>query len=111
MDSHLIHIPGLRALTARGLSGSDLQDLSRESHWTLDSQVLRLGSLEEFRAYFLKGCDFAAGEGNSDFVCFLRTRLIFVNGAELFAQGRAGCTYWALAEILLWFLERHFCDS
>lgn len=48
-----------------------LQHLSRQPNWSLNRQVLGLGTLEQLAADFLERCDFSAGEGDSDLVGFL----------------------------------------
>jgi hypothetical protein len=47
VDSHLVHVPGLRSLSARSLTGGDLKDLGGETDGSLDTEVLGLGTLEE----------------------------------------------------------------
>lgn len=80
VDSHLVHIPGLRTLTTRGLSRRNLQqatislpasmlipyisppyleNLGRQSHWSLDTQLLALSTLQQFRADLLQRLDLA----------------------------------------------------
>lgn len=60
MNSHLIPIPGLGALTARGLSGGDLKDLGRKTYWSLDSQVLGLSTLNQVGSDLLQSRNLAA---------------------------------------------------
>lgn len=72
MDSHLVHVPGLATLTARGLAGGHLQGLGGQADRTLDAEVLGLCALEEFGADLLERLDFARGEGDSDLVDFLQ---------------------------------------
>ena len=59
MDPHLIHIPGLAALAAGGLTRRDFQRLGGKSHGALDAQVLGLRALEKLGAYFFEGLHFA----------------------------------------------------
>jgi len=87
VDSHLKGIPGFGTLTAGGLAGGDLEGLGWEADWALDAEVLGLGALDEFGADLLEGGDLAGGEGDADLVGF-----------------------GALAELLLWLLERHDND-
>jgi hypothetical protein len=72
MDSHLIQIPGLTTLTARCLTGGNLQDLGGEADGALDTEFLRFGTVDELGADFLEGLDVAARKSNADFVDFLR---------------------------------------
>jgi hypothetical protein len=37
-------------LTARRLAGGDLEGLGRQAHWTLDSELLLLGSVNQIAA-------------------------------------------------------------
>jgi hypothetical protein len=69
---HLKGIPGLTTLTTGCLTGGDLQTLRREADWALDAEILRLGTLNELLADLLKRLNFAGGQGDSDFVDFLR---------------------------------------
>lgn len=48
-----------------------LQNLGRQSHGSLNPQVLRLGSLQQLSADLLEGCDLSRGQGDSDLVDFL----------------------------------------
>lgn len=68
MNPHLIRIPRLTPLPTRRLPCRDLQLLSRQADGALDAQVLGFGTLEQFLADFLEGGDFAAGQGDADFV-------------------------------------------
>lgn len=76
VNSHLVHIPCLGALTARSLSGCDLEDFGGQAHGTLDAELLRFGALEELSAHFFERGDFAAGEGYADLVDFLQRSLL-----------------------------------
>lgn len=53
MNPHLICIPRLATFTARCLPRRHLQALGRQPYGALDSEILRLGSLDQFLAYFL----------------------------------------------------------
>lgn len=116
MNSHLIHIPSLRTLTTRCLSRSNLQrskislpettprapssrktdwarktyleNLGRQSHRPLDTELLALSTLEQLRAHLLERRHLARGQGDSDLV-----------------------DLGAFAEIFLGFLEGHDCCS
>ena len=65
---HLVHVPGLGALTARGLAGGDLQVLGGHADGALDAEVLGLGAVDELLAHLLEGRDLAGGEGDADLV-------------------------------------------
>ena len=68
MDAHLEAIPGLGTLTARGLTGSDAEDLGGHADGApnLDVLALALGSGNELSADLLEVLDVAAGEGHAD---------------------------------------------
>lgn len=68
MNSHLIRIPSLTSLPARRLPGRNLQALSREAHRTLDAEILGFGTLKQLLADFLESTDFAAGEGDAEWI-------------------------------------------
>ena len=72
---HLEQIPGLGALTARGLAGGDLEVLGRQTDGALDAQLLALGALDELAAHLLEGRDLFAGEGDADLVDLWRIAL------------------------------------
>ena len=65
---HLVGVPGLGALTARGLAGGDLQVLGGHADGALDAQVLGLGAVDELLADLLERRDLAGGEGDADLV-------------------------------------------
>lgn len=71
VDPHLVHVPGLRTLTARRFACGNLQALGRQTHGALDAELLGLGAVNELLANFLQGCDFARGQGDADLVGFL----------------------------------------
>ena len=71
MDAHLVAVPSLGTLTARGLTGGDLEGLGRQTDGALDTQVLALGALEDLGADLLEDVDLAGGEGDSDLVGLL----------------------------------------
>lgn len=89
MDSHLKGVPGLGTLTTGGLAGGDLEVLGGEADGALNTEVLRLGTVDELGADLLEGLDLARGEGDADLV-------------DLGGIGLAG---------LLGVLERHFGDG
>ena len=65
---HLEHVPSLGTLTARSLTGGDLEVLGWHADWALDAQLLALSTLDELAADLLEGLDLAAGEGDADLV-------------------------------------------
>lgn len=71
VDAHLVQIPGLGTLTARSLTGGDLEVLGGQTNGALDGEVLALGTLEELGADLLEGGDLAAGQGDPDLVGLL----------------------------------------
>lgn len=72
MNSQLIHVPSLRTLTTRSLSGSDLEALSWETDGSLDTEILRLGAVNELLADLFEGRDSLGGQGDTNLVGFLR---------------------------------------
>ena len=47
VDAHLEAIPGLGALTTRGLAGGDTQNLGGHAHWATHLQLLLSGSTDQ----------------------------------------------------------------
>ena len=74
MDSHLKCIPGLGTFSARGLPGGDFESLGGETDGAFDTEVLGLGTLNEFLANLLERCDLSACQGDADLVGFLQRR-------------------------------------
>lgn len=68
VDAQLVAVPGLGTLTARRLTGGDLEGLGGETNGALDAEVLALGALDELGADLLEGVDLAGGEGDADLV-------------------------------------------
>jgi hypothetical protein len=68
VDAHLEGVPGLGTLTARGLTGGDLQVLGGQTDGALDAELLVLGTVDELLAHLLEGLDVARGEGDADLV-------------------------------------------
>lgn len=50
VDLHLEHVPGLGAVTARGLAGGDAEGLGGHADGSLDLERLFLGAVNEVRA-------------------------------------------------------------
>ena len=71
MDAHLVAVPGLGTLTARGLAGGDLEGLGGQADGALDAQVLALGALDDLGADLLEDVDLAGGQGDTDLVGLL----------------------------------------
>ena len=76
MNTHLIRIPSLAALTTRCLPSCDLQVLGRQTDRATDAQILRLCTLDELAADLLERLDFARGKGDADLVDFLHEPLL-----------------------------------
>ena len=72
MYPHLEGIPCFASLSTGRLTGGNLQTLCGEADWALDREILRLGTLNELLADLLQGLNFAGGEGDADFMDFLR---------------------------------------
>ena len=68
VDAHLVGVPGLGTLTARGLAGGDLQVLGGQTNGALNAELLVLGTVDELLADLLEGLDVARGEGDADLV-------------------------------------------
>ncbi len=71
MDSHLKSIPRLGTFTTGGLSGGNLEGLGWEADWALDTEILRLRTLDELLADLLEGLDLSAGQGDANLMGFL----------------------------------------
>lgn len=71
VDPHLKGIPRLTSLATRRLPGRDLKDLGRQTHGALDTEILRLGALDQLLADLFERLHFARGERDADLVDFL----------------------------------------
>jgi len=71
VDLHLESVPGLGTLTARSLTGGDLQDLGGESDGAFDSQLLVLGTVDEVVAELLQVADVRRGKSDPNLVDLL----------------------------------------
>ncbi len=71
MDTHLVQVPSLGTLTARGLAGRDLQGLGGQADGALDAELLGLGALNQLGRDLLEALDVAAGQGDADLVRLL----------------------------------------
>lgn len=71
VDAHLVQVPGLGTLTARGLTGGDLEVLGGQADGALDGEVLALGALDQLGADLLEGLHLARGQGDADLVGLL----------------------------------------
>lgn len=80
MNAHLVEIPGLGTLTARSLTGHDLEVLGGQTDGALDAQVLALGTLNELGADLLEGLDLAGGQGDTNLVGLLQRLLANCDG-------------------------------
>lgn len=72
---HLERIPGLGALAARRLAGSDLEILGRQTHGAFHAQLLALRAVDELSAHLLERRDLARGQGDADLVDLGRVAL------------------------------------
>jgi hypothetical protein len=54
VDAHLVGVPGLGTLTARGLAGGDLEVLGGQTDGALDAEILALGTVNELGADLLE---------------------------------------------------------
>ena len=72
VDAHLVAVPGLGTLTARGLTGGDLEGLGGQTDGALGAEVLVLGSVDDLSADLLEDLDLAGGEGDADLVALLQ---------------------------------------
>lgn len=80
VDAELVEIPGLGTLTARGLTGGDLEVLGGQADGALDGEALAAGTLNELSADLLERLNLSASQGDSDavallFECVSRRRL------------------------------------
>jgi len=66
VDAQLELVPGLGALSARGLTGGDPQGLGGHPHGALHLEVLLLGAPDELGAHLLERGDVPGGEGDPD---------------------------------------------
>lgn len=71
MDAHLVLVPGLGTLTARSLTGGDVEGLGGQTDRALDLEGLGAGTVDQLRAHLLEGGDLARGEGDTDLVDLL----------------------------------------
>jgi hypothetical protein len=55
VDAHLVGVPGLGTLTARGLTGGDLEVLGGKADGTLDAELLGFGTVDELLANLCDG--------------------------------------------------------
>lgn len=74
VDSHLVAIPRLTALSARRLARRDLQGLGRESNRSLDEEALGASSLQQLGGDLLERVDLAARERDADAMGLLEVR-------------------------------------
>ncbi len=71
VDAHLVAVPGLGALTARGLAGGDLEALGGQADGALCAEVLVLGAVDDLSADLLEDLNLAGGQGDADLVALL----------------------------------------
>jgi len=70
VDFEFVTIPCFGSLTARSLTGSDLQNFRGETDRSLDTQLLVLGAIDQIAGELFQVPDIAAGQGNPDLVDF-----------------------------------------
>ena len=68
VDAHLEPVPGLGALTARGLPGGDLQGLGGHPDGSLHLQLLVFGSLDQITADLLQRLHVTGSQSDPDTV-------------------------------------------
>lgn len=68
MDAHLVAVPGLRTLTARGAAGGDAQGAGGQTHGAADRDVLALRTVHKVAADLLEVADLARRQGDADAV-------------------------------------------
>jgi hypothetical protein len=66
MNSHFIAIPSFGTLSARCLTGGDLEYLGWHSDWSLDPEGLLLGSTNKISAHFLQIFHISGSEGDTN---------------------------------------------
>jgi hypothetical protein len=102
VDAHLVCVPSLGTLTARSLTGGDLQVLGGQADGALDAELLVLGTVDELLADLLEALDVAGGEGDAD----LEPQS--VNGLARIALGETCLVdLGTLTEVLLGLVVRH----
>ena len=79
MDFHLEGIPSLTPLPTRCLPCGDFQTLGWDTDWTLDAQVLALGSLDELLADLFEALNLARCQGNANPMHFLQKTTLAVS--------------------------------
>ena len=83
VDAHLVAVPGLGTLTARSLTGGDLEGLGGQADGTLEAEVLVLGAVDDLSRGLLEDLDLAGGQGDADLVALLQT---FIPRLAIIAQ-------------------------
>ena len=96
---HLKHIPRLTPLTTWRLPRGDLKILGRKTYWSLHSEILAFGTLDEFLADFLQRGDFAGGESDADLVDL---RLVELRRLLGVLEGHFGGVCFACAGLACW---------
>lgn len=79
VNAHLVGVPGLGTLTARGLTGGDLEVLGGQTDGALDAEVLALGTVDELGADLLEAlCGVRSRIRNTEIERTLTLRLVRV---------------------------------
>lgn len=102
VDAHLVGVPGLGTLTARSLTGGDLQVLGGQTDGALDAELLVLGTVDELLADLLEALDVAGGEGDADLEAQSVHSLVRLEHTATYLVDLG-----ALAEVLLALVVRH----
>jgi len=68
VDLELVAVPGFRTLTARSLTGGDLEDLGGQADGALDAELLVFSPVDQVRRELLQVLNVAARKGDADFV-------------------------------------------
>ena len=64
VDLHLVGVPGVGNVTARGLTGGVAEGAGGQAHGAADGHVVLLGAGEEVRADLLDGLGVGGGQGD-----------------------------------------------
>ena len=66
VNAHLVVVPGLGTLTARRLARRDSQDFGGHADWSVDLELLLLGTLDQVSAHLLQALHIRARERDAD---------------------------------------------
>jgi len=68
VNLEFVTVPSLGTFTTRRLTSSDFEDFGRETHRTLDAQLLVLGTVDEIGREFFQVLDVAARQRDANLV-------------------------------------------